>query len=66
MTGVTGGDRREGGQVGEGEILVNRRVDHSEVTQEVLADLKKCTKYKCASKYPCKKTLVAIIHVRAR
>ena len=40
MTGVTGGDGREGGQVGEGEILVNRRVDHSEVTQEVLADLK--------------------------
>ena len=37
---MTGGDRREGGQVGEGEILVNRRVDHSEVTQEVLADLK--------------------------
>ena len=66
MTEVTGGDERGGGQKGEGENLVNRWMDQSEVTQEVLADLKKCTKYKCASKYPCKKTLVAIIHVRAR
>ena len=40
MTEVTGGDGREGGEEGEGEILVNRRVDHSKVTQEVLADLK--------------------------
>ena len=40
MTEVTGGDGREGGEEGEGEILVNRRVDQSEVTQEVLAYLK--------------------------
>ena len=41
MTEVTGGDERGGGQKGEGENLVNRWMDQSEVTQEVLADLKK-------------------------
>ena len=40
MTEVTGGDGREGGEEGEGKILVNTWVDQSELTQEVLADLR--------------------------